>query len=110
MKIEAKEFMAVMDVANRRYQAAVRRFLRIQKRGTPAQGFAHFNGELDLATKKLTEQRDEIVWLVGGLLSPGTGTWARLARMTATELLKKPKGRLRCKRQRRSRIRTSGSR
>lgn len=82
-KIAAKEFMAVMTVANRRHQDAVRDYLRIQKDGDLF--------KVAPAEQKIKELHDEIVWLVGGLLRPGSGTYARLARMTATELLKKPK-------------------
>lgn len=90
-KIGAREFLDVMFEANRRYQVAVREYIAIEKKGMPAGGFAQVNGDLGLAEKKMEELRDEIVWLVGGLLSPGSITHARLARRTATELLGKPK-------------------
>lgn len=80
--LSAEEFRAVMLAANRRYQAAVTEYVTLAD-----------DEERKIAAAKMVDLRDEIVWLIGGLLDPSSEEYGIMARREARELLSKPKGR-----------------
>jgi len=82
--VKAEDFMAAVEVANRDHTLAIRRYLRIEKKGDLKKAAA--------AKEEIRNRHDEIVWLVGGLFAPARGTWGRLARKTMVELIKEKKG------------------
>lgn len=88
-KIKPKDFMAALKVANDNYQAAVRRYMRIERGGCAKEGFEAQQAKLKDMGKKVQELHDEIGWLVGGLFARPSSAWGRMARQTMMELLKK---------------------
>lgn len=92
--VGAKEFMAVMIAADLRYQHAAQHYVNIQ-RGTSA----NKANLLNKAAEKAKVIHDEIVWLVAGLLDPGSEEHGLFALRTARKLLRKS----RCRREGESR-------
>lgn len=87
-RVKAEDFMAAVEVANRKYQAEVRKYARLEKGWNAKEGFDAQQAKLKETGKEVQYLHDQIVWLVGGLLAPGGSHWGRLARKTMAELLK----------------------
>jgi hypothetical protein len=86
-RITADEFMAAVGLVNGEYQKATGRFLKMQRR----------MGDRSLEVMKAREEawhrRDDMVWLISGLLTPASKEHASLAQKAARKLLGKSGGR-----------------
>jgi gas vesicle protein len=87
-EISPEEFMEAVREANRQYQAAVRKYTRIEKGWNAREGFDAQQAKLKETGKEVQYLHDQIVWLAGGLLAPASGNWGRLARTTMAAMLK----------------------
>jgi hypothetical protein len=83
-KVKAKDFMAAVGELNREYQAAVQRYVQM----LPPGGFTPQDGIYQEAAMDVKELRDQIIGLVGGLLTPHSEGYGEMARASMKNLLR----------------------
>lgn len=85
-RIEAEEFMGAVDIVTRVYKAAADRLLEVQHK------MGDRSVEVMEARKEAGQCRDDLVWLVTGLLTPASKGHALLAKKAARKLLDRQGG------------------